>query len=99
MTFLQAAAFQWVNPKAWTMALMAVSAYVTPSAPILGLFVVALVFGAINLPSVSAWAYLGVKVRRWLANPVALRVFNWTMAFLLLASLYPVIMDGSEPWS
>jgi threonine/homoserine/homoserine lactone efflux protein len=28
MTFLQAAAFQWVNPKAWAMALGAVSAYV-----------------------------------------------------------------------
>jgi threonine/homoserine/homoserine lactone efflux protein len=93
MTFLQAALFQWVNPKAWTMALGAVSVYVPPTNPIMGLFLVAVMFGVINLPVVSAWALMGVQLRQCLQDPNSLRVFNITAAVLLLASLYPVIFD------
>lgn len=93
MTFIQAALFQWVNPKAWTMALGAVSVYVPASNPILGLFLVAGIFGAINLPVVSTWAAMGVQLRRFLQDPAKLRIFNITAAILLLASLYPVIFD------
>jgi threonine/homoserine/homoserine lactone efflux protein len=94
MTFIQAALFQWVNPKAWTMALGAVSVYVPASNPIWGLLLVAGIFGAINLPVVSTWAAMGVQLRRFLQDPVKLRAFNITAAVLLLASLYPVIFDG-----
>jgi threonine/homoserine/homoserine lactone efflux protein len=91
MTFLQAAAFQWVNPKAWAMALGAVAAYVTvPSVTSYAL--VAGAFAMVNLPSITLWAVLGQSLRRWLEVPSRLRVFNWTMAVLLIASLYPVIM-------
>lgn len=90
MTFLQAAAFQWVNPKAWAMALGAVAAYVpTPSVQAYAL--VALVFSAVNLPSVTVWAAAGQAVRRWLEGPGRLRVFNVTMAVLLVVSLWPVV--------
>jgi threonine/homoserine/homoserine lactone efflux protein len=90
-SFLQAAAFQWVNPKAWAMSLGAVTAYVAhPSA--LAYLAVAATFAAVNLPSVSVWAAAGQGLRRWLAAPARLRVFNWTMAALLVASLYPVVM-------
>ncbi|MDP3194759.1 LysE family translocator [Tabrizicola sp.] len=90
MTFLQAAAFQWVNPKAWAMALGAVSAYVVePSA--LAYAAVAGVFALVNLPSVSVWAGAGQAVRRWLDGPGRLRAFNWTMAGLLVLSLWPVV--------
>lgn len=94
MTFVQAALFQWVNPKAWTMALGAVSVYVPATNPILGLFLVAGIFGAINLPVVSGWALMGVQMRRFLQDPARLRIFNVTAALLLLASLYPVIFDS-----
>lgn len=91
MTFLQAAAFQWVNPKAWAMALGAVSAYVTvPS--VWAYAAVAVVFAAVNLPSVSVWAGAGQALRRWLETPGRLRAFNWTMAGLLVLSLWPVVM-------
>jgi threonine/homoserine/homoserine lactone efflux protein len=93
MTFIGASLFQWVNPKAWTMALSAVAAYVPPSNPVLGLFLVAGIFGAINLPIVSTWALMGVQLRRFLGDPIKLRIFNVTAAVLLLASLYPVIFD------
>ena len=90
MTFLQAAAFQWVNPKAWAMALGAVTAYVaTPSAT--AYLAVAATFAAVNLPSVSLWAAAGQGLRRWLDAPARLRAFNWTMAALLVVSLYPVL--------
>jgi threonine/homoserine/homoserine lactone efflux protein len=93
MTFIQAGLFQWINPKAWTMALGAVSVYVPPTNPIIGLFIVAVVFGLVNLPVVSTWAAMGVQLRRFLQEPIKLRAFNVTAAVLLLASLYPVIFD------
>lgn len=91
MTFLQAALFQWVNPKAWTMALTAVSAYTLPANPIVSLLIVAAVFGAINLPSVGSWTLLGMQLRRFLSDPRKLRIFNVTMAATLVATLYPVV--------
>lgn len=97
LIFLQAAAFQWVNPKAWTMALTAVSVYVPPDQPWSGLLVVAMVFGAVNLPCVGAWTILGVQLRRLLDRPQALRAFNVAAALLLVASLWPVLAHELPP--
>lgn len=93
MTFMQAALFQWVNPKAWTMALGAVSAYIPPTQPVIGLALVAGVFGVVNLPSCMAWAAMGVQLRRFLADPRKLLAFNLVMAALLVASLVPVVLE------
>ncbi|MBL4749135.1 MAG: LysE family translocator [Amylibacter sp.] len=90
-TFLQAAAFQWVNPKAWAMALTAVTIY-APSQEFTVIAVVAAVFAAVNLPSVTLWAVLGQQAQRILTNQRRLRVFNVTMALLLVASLYSVLV-------
>ncbi|WP_289042755.1 LysE family translocator [uncultured Aliiroseovarius sp.] len=90
MTFLQAAAFQWVNPKAWAMALTAISVY-APTRSMAAVILVALIFGMVNLPSVSVWTVLGQKIRVILTNPTRLRSFNVTMALLLVATLFPVI--------
>ncbi len=90
MTFWQAAAFQWVNPKAWAMALTATANYAS-SGSVAVVAVVAVVFSLVNLPSVSVWAWGGEALRDWLQNPKALRAFNWTMAALLIASLVPVL--------
>ncbi|MEN0040333.1 MAG: LysE family translocator [Pseudomonadota bacterium] len=90
MTFLQAAAFQWVNPKAWAMALFAIAVY-APDRSLTAILLVAVVFGAVNLPSVGSWAWLGQQLRYLLTNTTRLRIFNWTMAVLLMASLYPVL--------
>ena len=90
--FGQAAAFQWVNPKAWTMALTAISVY-TPGAHMLGdVAGVALIFGIVNLPSIGCWTYLGQQMSRVLTSSTRLRAFNVTAAGLLLASLYPILM-------
>ena len=89
-SFVQAVLFQWVNPKAWTMALTAVSAY-SPSQSIAAMAFVAGIFGAINLPCIGVWTGLGVQLQRVLASPGRLRAFNTGMALLLLLSLYPVL--------
>jgi threonine/homoserine/homoserine lactone efflux protein len=89
-TFLQAAAFQWVNPKAWAMALGAIAAYAPEPDPA-RIAIVAGVFAAVNLPSVSVWAGAGQALRGCLSDPRKLSVFNWTMAVLLVLSLVPVL--------
>ncbi len=86
MTFLQAVAFQWVNPKAWAMALTATTVFAVPGDKIM-MVMVALIFGAINLPCISSWAVLGLQLRRLLTNSLRLRAFNWTMMILLLLSI------------
>ena len=90
MTFLQAAAFQWVNPKAWAMALTAVTVH-APDRSLWAVALVAVIFGAINLPSVSLWTLIGQQLRSVLTNTRRLTIFNWTMAGLLVLSLAPVL--------
>lgn len=92
LTFLQAAAFQWVNPKAWFMAITAITAYTPAALGIIGgAALVAVIFAAVNFPTIALWAWIGVQVRRFLGTPARLRIFNITMALLLLASLYPIL--------
>ena len=93
ITFFQAALFQWVNPKAWAMALTAISVY-APSQSLEAVALVAIIFGAVNLPSVSSWTVLGQQMRRVLTKPIRLRIFNVTMAVMLVASLYPIVFGG-----
>jgi len=89
-TFLQAAAFQWVNPKAWTMALTAMTLY-APDRSLWAILVVTTVFGLINLPSVSLWTLVGQKMQIFLTSRIRLCIFNITMAVLLVGSLIPVV--------
>jgi len=91
-TFLQAAAFQWVNPKAWTMALTAMTLY-APDRSLWAILAVTTVFGLINMPSVSLWTLVGQKMQIVLTSRIRLRIFNITMAVLLVGSLIPVVFQ------
>ena len=91
MSFFQAVLFQWINPKAWTMALTAVTLY-APNRSIESLLIVATIFGIINLPSVGIWAVLGQQLSRVLTNSFRFKLFNLSMAILLLLSLYPAFV-------
>jgi threonine/homoserine/homoserine lactone efflux protein len=91
-TFVQAAMFQWVNPKAWTMALTAISVY-APTKSLGAVLFVSLVFGLVNFPCISSWVVLGQKMQVFLTNKKRLRVFNGSMAALLVFSLYPVLLN------
>lgn len=94
MTFLQAAMFQWVNPKAWAMCLSAVALY-APDRSLLSLVMVAGAFAIVCLPTISVWAWFGTVMRRWLSNTARFRAFNVAMAALLVGSLYPVLFAGA----
>lgn len=90
--FLGAAAFQWVNPKAWMIVLAALPAFTTPGQPILPQAVtVALVFALVSMPCLLFWAWLGRAARRLLGDGARLRAFNWSMAALLVLSLAPLV--------
>lgn len=91
MTFLEAAAFQWVNPKAWVMAVTAMAVYSNPAAPLFSVALIGLVFGMVNLPSVSTWAGFGMALRGFLSDPVRLKWFNIAMGVLLAATLWPML--------
>jgi len=91
MTFLEAAAFQWVNPKAWVMAVTAMAVYTSPQAPFLSVVLVAVAFALVNVPSVSTWAGFGVAMRGFLADPARLKWFNIVMGLSLVASLWPML--------
>lgn len=91
LTWLQAALFQWVNPKAWAMALTAVTVY-APSQSLAAVALIAFVCGAINMPSIFIWVVMGSKLQRYLATGARLQRFNYAMAALLLATLYPVVV-------
>ena len=91
MTFLEAALFQWVNPKAWVMAVTAMTVYTGQPDFVTSVLIVSLVFAVINLPCVSVWCGFGVALRQFLTDPTKLRAFNVTMAILLLASLWPML--------
>ena len=93
ITFTQAAMFQWVNPKAWTMIVGAVAAFVPKDDSYQSVAIVALIFTLIAVPVSSSWAAFGVALRGLLKSPAALRAFNITMAVLLVLSLYPILRE------
>ncbi len=89
--FWGAAAFQWVNPKAWIMAVGAFSTYVPPASSVAIIVGIAVLFALINAPSVSLWAAFGARTRHLFKRPRFQRAFNYVMAALLLASLLPLL--------
>ena len=94
ITFMQAAAFQWVNPKGWVMAVGAVSAYAAIAAFPYNMMLIASLFGAFGILSSVAWVVLGQTLRRLLRHKRAVRAFNIAMALALVASLLPIIADA-----
>ncbi len=88
LSLLQAAAFQWVNPKAWMIAVGAAAAYITPQSGLVSqALVVTLVFAAVSVFATSTWALFGAGIGRLLGTPERLRAFNLAMGGLLAVSV------------
>lgn len=92
-TFLEGAAFQWVNAKGWIAAVTAVSAYAGIASFPWNVIALALIFTVAGAGSSSTWAFFGSALRRVLKDPLHVKLFNFIMAVLLVASLYPVFAD------
>ena len=85
--FWGAAAFQWVNPKAWVMTLGFFSNYLPQDAGMVLIAAASLVFSLINFPSIAVWALMGARMGHYLQVDLYRHIFNWTMAALLVASM------------
>ena len=93
LSFLEAALFQWVNPKAWTLALGVVVAFTAPGGSVaLQIAVIVAVFSATNVASLAAWCAFGMAIRRFLSSPRALRATNLAMAALLALSVILLLL-------
>jgi len=89
--FWGAVLFQWVNPKAWVMAVTIMSAYVPPGAGLLQIAPLGMLYVALGFPCSSVWVGFGSALRSYLQDPFRMRVFNCSMAAALLLSLYPML--------
>lgn len=92
LTFFQAVLFQWVNPKAWIISIGAIAAFTTGDQ---SLFLQVAIIASIILlcahPCVAIWLVFGYALRTLLADPLKRRLFNWTMAILLVASVVTIV--------
>ena len=90
---LDAAAFQWVNPKAWAMTLGAATSFARPEDFITDIAIVSATFFTAGFPCIMLWAGGGTVVRELLTKRASLRAFNIVMAALLVASLLPGLIE------
>jgi len=92
-SFWQAAAFQWVNPKGWIMAVGAIATFTSVQQEINSQVVtIASVFLCVAFPCAVVWLGFGVALKRLLKNERQQRIFNITMALLLVASIIPMML-------
>ena len=92
LNLFEAMAFQWVNPKAWALVLGATALFTTPGGdPVVEIGVMALMFGLVCLPNGIVWALFGKAIARFLSDDRRRRIFNVSMAVLLVASVLPAL--------
>ena len=94
MTFWGAAMFQWINVKGWVMVIGTITAYAGIAGFPWNIVIQVMLSLLLGTLSCSAWALFGSALRPLLTSPMAVRAFNIVMAVLLLASLWPVLMDA-----
>ena len=91
--FVEAAAFQWINPKGWAMAVAITAQFIDPRAPWQTAAVIAVVSVAAGLTSTFAWALAGRAIARWLSTGLRLRIFNMTMGALIALMVVYVVLS------
>ncbi len=93
LTFLEAALFQWVNPKAWIFAVTAVATYTTVGGRAsVEIAVILAISVLVTIGATIAWTAFGVGLNRFLQeSPRMLRAFNVGMALLLVGSIVPMV--------
>jgi len=93
-TFFQAAAFQWVNVKAWIMAITVISVFVTSNEnSLLQVLTIAFIYLLSGVISTNSWALGGVVLKKVINNKKSVNFFNILMAILLIASIIPFLFE------
>jgi threonine/homoserine/homoserine lactone efflux protein len=94
LSFFEAAIFQWVNPKAWIIAIGAISTFtIAGEAMLPQVLTIAAIFTLVSVPSATVWTLLGIGISRLLKSPLALRLFNWGMGALLALSVAWILFE------
>ncbi|OSQ35967.1 LysE family translocator [Thalassospira mesophila] len=91
ISFLQAAAFQFINPKAWLIAITVIATFISPGDHYwLQIALGCLVFTITGVPSMAVWAIFGSALKSILHDRKKLRLINRTMAGIaaLTAALF-----------
>ncbi len=83
----EAAAFQFINPKAWTIAITVVSAFF----PVKENFLIATIFVTITaalvcFPSICLWALFGNSLRIFITNTKIKKIIEYILAILLVVT-------------
>lgn len=88
LSFGEAAAFQYVNPKAWVMGVTAVGTFLDADASLpVQVLTLAAVFGIVNLPCICTWAYAGTAIGRVLTDDRRRRIVNGFLGLLLVGTV------------
>ena len=89
LSFVEAAAFQYVNPKAWVMGVTAAGSFIPTDAPLAGsALLLGLVFWLVNLPCIASWAVGGTVMGGMLSDDTRRRQVNIALGLLLVATVY-----------
>lgn len=91
MSFMSAAAFQWVNGKAWIMAVSSIAAFATAGNYGASVAAVVICFALCAVISSTSWMLFGAGLRRILTDPRHFRGINILLALTLVASLWPML--------
>lgn len=94
ISFWQAVIFQWINPKAWVMAIVGVTTYVPMEHFLLNIMVLIALYMVFVFSSGSVWILFGSWIQNFLHRPNYLRRFNLIMAILLILSLFPLLQKS-----
>ncbi len=86
MTLLEAALFQWINPKVWAVAFAASAGYGAGLGPVLDAARLATAFSTVNLGVCLFWTSAGALLTTLLSSPTRWKIFMRVMAALLALS-------------
>jgi threonine/homoserine/homoserine lactone efflux protein len=99
-SFWQAAAFQWVNVKAWMMATGAIAAFTTVGGAVFwDVTQIVLAFFVMSFPCVGAWLVFGAMLQNLLQTARAQRVFNIVMGLILASSVVPMLVEEFQQFA
>jgi threonine/homoserine/homoserine lactone efflux protein len=93
LNFLQAALFQWLNPKAWMMATSGIATFATAQASAAQVGLIAAIFMLASITCTGSWLVFGAALKKLLSQPGPMRIFNLVMASLLVLSLLPTLQE------
>jgi len=97
LTFMNGVLFQWLNAKAWVVATGAITAFTTAGADFYTQnVIISITFFIISFPCVGLWLFFGSTLKKVLKSHQHRRVFNYSMAGLLVMSVIPVIIELSN---